>query len=49
MLWKILEILGVPDNRIEVLKKLYTDITINLKDGENLEEFLCGVSNKATT
>jgi hypothetical protein len=41
MLWKILKILGVPDhNPIEVLKKLYIDATINLKVGENLEQFL---------
>jgi hypothetical protein len=40
MLWKILKILGVPDNLIMVLKKLYTDVTINLNVGENLEQFL---------
>jgi hypothetical protein len=40
MLWKILRILGVPDNLIEVLKKLYTDFTINLRVGEKLEQFL---------
>jgi hypothetical protein len=40
MLWKILKILGVPDNLIEVLKKLYTDVTINLRVGEKLEQFL---------
>jgi hypothetical protein len=40
MLWKILKILGVPDNLIMVLKKLYTDVTINLNVGEILEQFL---------
>jgi hypothetical protein len=40
MLWKILKILGVPDNLIEVLKKLCTDVTINLRVGEKLEQFL---------
>jgi hypothetical protein len=40
MLWKILKILGVPDNLIEVLKKLYTDFTINLRVGDKLEQFL---------
>jgi hypothetical protein len=40
MLWKILKILGVPDNLIEVLQKLYTDVTINLRVGEKLEQFL---------
>jgi hypothetical protein len=40
MLWKILKILGVPDSLIEVLKKLYTDVTINLRVGEKLEQFL---------
>jgi hypothetical protein len=40
MLWKILKILGVPDYLIEVLKKLYTDVTINLRVGEKLEQFL---------
>jgi hypothetical protein len=39
MLWKILRILGVPDNLIEVLQKLYTDVTINLRVGEKLEQF----------
>jgi hypothetical protein len=37
MIWKILKIRGVPDNLIKVLKKLYTDIPINLNVGENLE------------
>jgi hypothetical protein len=40
MLWKILKILGVPDNLIELLKKMYTDVTINLRVGEKLEQFL---------
>jgi predicted transcriptional regulator len=40
MLWKILKILGVPDNLIEVLKKLYTDVTINLRVGEKLVQSL---------
>jgi hypothetical protein len=40
MLGKILKILGVPDNLIEVLKKLYTDVTINLRVEEKLEQFL---------
>jgi hypothetical protein len=32
MLWKILKILGVPDNLIEVLKNVYTtDVMINLR------------------
>jgi hypothetical protein len=40
MLWKILTILGVPESMIEVLKKLYKDVTINLRVGEKLEQFL---------
>jgi hypothetical protein len=40
MLWKILTFLGVPEGLIEVLKKLYTDVTINLRVGEKLEQFL---------
>jgi hypothetical protein len=41
MLWKILKIIGVPDNLlIMVLKKLYADVTINLNVGDNLEQFL---------
>ena len=40
MLWKILKTLGVPESLIEVLKKLYTDVTINLRVGESLEQFL---------
>jgi hypothetical protein len=32
--------LGVPESLIEVLKKLYTDVTINLRVGEKLEQFL---------
>jgi hypothetical protein len=40
MLWKIFKILGVPDNLIEALNKLYTDASINLRVGENLEQFL---------
>ena len=40
MLWKILTILGVPDSLIVVLKKLYKDVTINLRVGEKLEKFL---------
>jgi hypothetical protein len=40
MLWRILTILGVPESLIEVLKKLYKDITINLRVGEKLEQFL---------
>jgi hypothetical protein len=45
MLWMILKSLGVPDSLIDVLKKLYKDVTINLRVGEKLEEFLstCGV------
>jgi hypothetical protein len=38
ILWKILKILGVPDNLMEGLKRL--DVTINLEVGENLEQFL---------
>jgi hypothetical protein len=34
------EILGVPESMIEVLKKLYKDVTINLRVGEKLEQFL---------
>jgi hypothetical protein len=30
ILWKIFKILVVPDNLIEVLKKLHTDVAINL-------------------
>jgi hypothetical protein len=40
MLRKILTVLGVPENMIEVLKKLYKDVTINLRVGEKLEQFL---------
>jgi hypothetical protein len=41
MLWKILKTLRVPDdNLIMVLKKLYTDVTINLNVEENLVLFL---------
>jgi hypothetical protein len=40
MLWKILEILGVPNSLIEVLKKLYTDFSIDLRVGEDFEQFL---------
>jgi hypothetical protein len=40
MLWKILTTLGVPESLIEVLKKLYTDVTINLRVGEKLAQFL---------
>jgi hypothetical protein len=48
MLWKILRILGVPDNLIEVLQKLYTDVTINLR--RNWNSFSPQVeSSKATT
>jgi hypothetical protein len=32
--------LGVPESIIEVLKKLYTDVTVNLRVGEKLEQFL---------
>jgi hypothetical protein len=32
--------LGVPESLIEVLKKLYTDVTINFRVGDNLEQFL---------
>jgi hypothetical protein len=39
MLWKILTILGVPDSLIVVLKKLYKDVTINLRVGEKHEQF----------
>jgi hypothetical protein len=49
---KILKILGVPDDLIEVLKKLYMDVTINFRVEEKLERFLStsGVeSSKATT
>jgi hypothetical protein len=38
MLWMILKILGVPDSLIDVLKKLYTDVTINLRAGEKFEQ-----------
>jgi hypothetical protein len=40
MLWKILTTLGVPESLIEVLKKLYKDVTINLRVGEKLEQSL---------
>jgi hypothetical protein len=40
ILWRILPILGVPESLIEVLKKLYKDVTINLRVGEKLEQFL---------
>jgi hypothetical protein len=40
MLWKILTTLGVPVSLIEVLKKLFTDVTINFRVGETLEQFL---------
>jgi hypothetical protein len=40
MLWKILKIIGVPDNLIEELKNVYTDVTINLRVGEKLVQFL---------
>jgi hypothetical protein len=34
MLWMILRIVGIPGSLIEVLKKLFTDDTINLRVGE---------------
>jgi hypothetical protein len=41
MLWKILTILlGVPENLIEALNKLYKDVTNKLRVGEQLEQFL---------
>jgi hypothetical protein len=40
MLWKILTTLGVPESLSEVLKKLYTDVTLHLRVGEKLEQFL---------
>jgi hypothetical protein len=40
MLWKILTTLGVPESLITVLKKLYKDVTTNLRVGEKLEQFL---------
>jgi hypothetical protein len=39
MVLMILKLLGVPDSLVEVLKKLYTDVTINRRVGEKLDHF----------
>ena len=45
LVWKILTQYGVPDEMLVVIKKLYQDVTINLKVGEKMKKFgsNCGV------
>jgi hypothetical protein len=45
MLWLILARLGIPPQMIQVLQKLYTDVTIHMKIGSKTESFgsTCGV------
>jgi hypothetical protein len=45
LLWQVLAKLGIPNQTIQVLQKLYTDVTIHMKVGPKEEQFgsTCGV------